>query len=420
MIVQFLIVCVVACVAAFGIQHFITETIPRYVFLNERYQNYWEQEVKDTFEEFQACVTLNEMTRQQASEQSQWYYVDTNVNLFFEPLPFLDVENPEHQSYLDENKVLVLKCSDGNLYTTAFSPGNAYTRKWKIAGMVSGTACAVIILFSYVFCILYRIKKLYRQILCATQKDGDVSIGLYGQDELADLSRNIEDMRCSLLELLEQEQESQKSQIQLVATLSHDIRTPLTKLMGYLDILRYQKVDTPEGQAHYLELANEKATQLKNLTDDLLSCVFVKGKMIHDDREIVNGPEFLAQIFYDGCCEWEEKGFVVEMPLFEGAYSLNISIEAIRRICDNLSSNILKYADKTYPIHVQVSDSIDLIHLSISNHKKDKNSDIPHHGLGLPSIRELTEHLGGTFSIIDTKEQFEVRIALPKMNRCTN
>lgn len=413
-VAQFLIVAVVACFSAFGVYHFIAEVLPAQFYLSERHQDYWDQQVKSALEAFQGYVTLHDLSRQQAMEQSWWTNSDANVIIFFDPLPFLDPENPEHKSYLDENDLLELTCSDGNLFATSYSPGTAYRRKWKIEGMVSGTMCAVIILFSYVFHLLHRIKKLYRQILRSVQNECDAPISLRGQDELAELARNIEGMRCALLDLLEQEQESQKSQTQLIATLSHDIRTPLTKLMGYLDILRYQKVTTQEEQAHYLNLLDDKATQLKILTDDLLNCVFVKGKMIHDNREVVNGPEFLSQMLYEEYCELESRGFVVEVPTFEGDYTLNISIDAFQRICDNLFSNMIKYADKAHPICIHVTNRADFIHLSFSNYKADKNSDLPHHGLGLPSVREMMEDLGGTLSIIDTKEQFEVCIALPK------
>ncbi len=419
-VVQFLLITLIACSTTFGLYHFISEVIPAHFFLGELYQDYWNEQVKETFETFQEYVTANNLSREQAMNSSWWYSSNTNVTLFFDPLPFVDTKNPEHQSYLKKNSIYVLTCSNGDLFATSYSPGVMYRKRWETWGILIGMTCAFIIFFAYIFHLLHRLKKLYRQIMLSTQQGGDTTIYLRGEDELACLAQKVESMRCSLLDLLEQEQESQKNQTQLIAMLSHDIRTPLTKLMGYLDILCYQKVASPEQMSHYLSMANEKANQLKTLTDNLLSCVFVKGKMIPDDRVLVNGPEFLAQILYEGCFDLESNGFTVELSSFDGEYTLNVSIDAFQRICDNLSSNILKYANKEHPICVHVTNSTDFIHLSISNYKASKSSDIPHHGLGLPSVRELTEYLGGTFSVIDTKEQFEVCIALPKVSRHSN
>lgn len=419
-IVQFVFVAIAACVAAFSTYHLIAEEIPNRLFVSERYEDYWNEQLSLALEDFQNYVTENSLTKKQAAEQSWWYSSGENVRPYFDALPFLDPENSEHRLYLIENNIFTLNCSDGNIFATSYSPGNAYRRRWNVRGMVSGTICAIIILFSYVFHLLHRIKSLYKQILYSTQKDGDVSIDLRGQDELAELAKNIESMRCSLLELLEQEQESKKSQTQLIATLSHDIRTPLTKLMGYLDILRYKKAASEKDKSRYLELANEKAEQLKNLTDELLSCVFVKGKIVYDDRKVVNGSEFLSQMLYEYCYELEAKGFKVDPPTIEGDYTLNLSVDSFQRICDNICSNIIKYADKNHPVSMKVSNGEDSVYIKISNCKADRNSYIPHHGLGLPSMRELTEYLGGTLSITDTKEQFEVCLSLPKTNLHTS
>lgn len=420
MVVQFLLITLVASFVAFAIYHGIAKAVPAHLFLCEHHQDYWEHQVKIAFDAFQEYVTDNNLSREQAIQPEWWYQSNTNVTLFFDPLPFLDAKNPEHQSYLKENEIFVLACSDGNLYATSYSPGAAYRYKWEMGGMLSGVAAAFAILFSYIGHLLHRIKRLHGQIMASTEKDCDIPINLRGQDELAQLSQKIEEMRSSLLDLLEQEQESQKSQTQLIATLSHDIRTPLTKLMGYLNILHYKENTSCEEKTHYLSMAEEKAQQLKNLTDDLLNCSFVKGKMIHDDREVVNGPVFLAQMLCERCYELEQDGFTVELPTFDGNYTLNVSIDAFQRICDNILSNIMKYASKEYPIHIQIADSADSVYLSVSNHKAISKKEIQHHGLGLPSMRELTTQLGGTMSIIDSKDQFEIRIALPKVNHSLN
>lgn len=96
--------------------------------------------------------------------------------------------------------------------------------------------------------------------------------------------------------------------------------------------------------------------RLKEMTDHLLDCVLVKGQLIHDDRQLVDGPEFLAQMLYEGFSELGDAGFAVSLSSLSGSYALNICIFDFQRICDNLSSNILKYASAEHSILIETAD----------------------------------------------------------------
>ena len=88
---------------------------------------------------------------------------------------------------------------------------------------------------------VHRINKLYQQVVLSSQSGRSSSIEIGGRDEIAKLGNEIESMRISLLSLLKNEKKIRIESERMVASLSHDLRTPLTKLTGYLEILIHKK-----------------------------------------------------------------------------------------------------------------------------------------------------------------------------------
>ncbi len=385
-----------------------------YFFLSENRSSYWKLLCNKSLTEFQYYVTETNLNREQALANSKLQSSDSEVVLFYENFPSYDESNSEYQQFLEKNRENIIECSDGLIFATSYAPGKAYRRKWKLRGMLYGTLFAASILFSYIIYLLVRIKQLHNQILNSKKGEKNSKISIRGQDEIFELGETIESMRTSLLNLLENEKQIQASQNQLIASLSHDIRTPLTKLIGYLEIIKYHKISSLLEQEQYILKATEKAYQLKSLSDELLNCVLVKGKLIRDNRELVNGSEFLNQILYESFSELEKDEFEIKLPQIKGKYALNIRVDAFQRICDNLSSNIVKYADKNHPVLINVDDIEDYVQISVSNYKSKKRKDVSHHGIGLSSVRDLAAELGGTLSINDSKHQFSIYFTLPK------
>lgn len=418
-VAQFLMTVILSSFCAFGVNYLISDTFANHIFLSEKHASYWEELCNQELIEFQEYVTENKLTCEQALASSRLGDMTSEIVLYYEQFPAFDHNNTEHQEFLDKYQENRIICIDGDIYATSYSPGKGYRTKWKIQGMIAGTVCASMILLAYIIYLLHRIKNLHRQVFRSKQGGQDAVISIRGQDEIFELGENIESMRKTLWDLLEQEQQTQNSQNQLIASLSHDIRTPLTKLIGYLEILAYHKVSSQQEQENYLHKAVEKVQQLKCLTDNLFNCVLVKGKLIYDDRELVNGPEFLTQMLYEGFCELEMEGFTLELPQLSGEYTLNVRIDSMQRICDNLSSNIMKYGNKEQPVCINVTDKEDMIYISISNHKATKRKDVPHHGLGMPTVKNLIQELGGTLMINDTKHQYIVYLTLPKIEMNT-
>lgn len=106
----------------------------------------------------------------------------------------------------------------------------------------------------------------------------DYQVTIQGRDELADLAKGLDCMRQAFQAQTEHEREITQTNQRMVTEMSHDLRTPLTSIMLYTELLRQHKYDSPEKQAEYLEKIDRKARQMKQLSDRLFEYSLITGE----------------------------------------------------------------------------------------------------------------------------------------------
>lgn len=187
----------------------------------------------------------------------------------------------------------------------------------------------------------------------------------------------------------------------LITSLSHDLRTPLTKLTGYLDILIYEKYQSQEEHDRFLHLAAEKAEQLKALTDQMFQSaqVGVPQTGLEQPPEAVDGAALLGQLLEEQCGDLSREGFQVEPPVFERDFRLFLRTEDAVRVFDNLFSNLRKYADPAFPVSIRAEERADAVTLRLENRAVPRPDRADSHGLGVPTMKDLMERSGGTLEV---------------------
>ncbi len=411
---QFLIVSVLALVCAFVSHYLVANVAANWFFYDPHFDSYWKAQSTSALECFQDYVTDEKLTIRQALSDTEWDRMHPEIVLFTEPAAFYN-EEEENDGGAAESHHEEILCSDGVIYATSYAPGNSYFARWQAGGVIAGSICFLLILFPYTVHIIRRIKKLYQQVLQSAHNGRGQPVTLRGNDELAELGREIEYMRVSLLGLLEREAHMREDNEQLVASLSHDIRTPLTKLMGYLDILVYKKNSSLDEDRACLEKAVEKAEQLKSLTDELFNQFVSNGRTAHEGHLLVDGAELLSQMLYEQCSELEEEGFLIgPLPAFSGGYFLDVQVEDIHRAFDNIFSNLRKYANVQIPIQVEIEESGTAVSVRISNHTRPVSEHTQSYKIGLPTIRTLIGQNGGTVDIRNKGGAFSICLNFPK------
>ena len=258
------------------------------------------------------------------------------------------------------------------------------------------------------------VQTLSRQVRQVSRGDLQMQIRPQTHDEIGQLALDVDAMRLSIIDKLQREEDAWKANSQLITAISHDVRTPLTALMGYLDILSDEGIP-PEERSAYLEVCKNNANRLKSLTDELFGFFLVFGRPNPDQvLEEFDAVTLLDQVLLEHVMDLTQRGFQVETRVGDDLCGkLMVDLSHFRRIFENLFSNVRKYADPACPVTIsQRMDRGELL-ITISNRINQNQTRVESNRIGLQTCDKLICAMGGEFSQRRTKETFSVDILLP-------
>lgn len=257
------------------------------------------------------------------------------------------------------------------------------------------------------------IRQLGREIQILEGGDLEYPITVEGKDELAVLAKGLEAMRCSLKEQMEQEAQIAKANQEIVTEMSHDLRTPLTSILLYTEILRKGKEISEEKLQEYLRKIDEKARRLKQLSDHLFRYALVAG----EESPRLEKPEQYREVFYDllseTCSYLEEKGFQTEVHMDWEAKRIRADRTYVVRILDNITSNIVKYACKNEPVVICCDVSCGAVRLTFVNGIGIPEGTVESTRIGLVNVKNMMERMGGTCRTEQSRERFSLTLLFP-------
>ena len=241
-----------------------------------------------------------------------------------------------------------------------------------------------------------------------TLRDGNygVQVEIRGNNELTELAEAVNYLSESERWLKEKEARLHEEREALIRTLSHDIRTPLTSIMSYTELLAARETLTVEEQREYLALVGQKTAQIKALTDILLDGGRREVERFEDARLLFEqlADEFESEL---------EDSFRVRVELsFAGAFSGGFDVGELQRIFDNLVSNIRKYAEPTDTVELSVSRTDGGLVIRQRNATARERQPSESYKMGLYSIRRIAQNYGGAVEVHDADGRFEITITL--------
>ncbi|MCI8589513.1 MAG: HAMP domain-containing histidine kinase [Clostridiales bacterium] len=249
------------------------------------------------------------------------------------------------------------------------------------------------------------------------------NVTVKGKDEISYLAQNVDDMRISLIERLQAEKEAYDANQELITAMSHDLRTPLSALIGYLEIVNAGVYSSEEQKEQYIQKSVEKAYQLKNMSDKLFDyfTVFKNDAPETLHMESFDGQALLAQMLAEQIYMLEERGYKVcfETSAIEKrdvGFSLCIDSDALLRVFDNIFSNLLKYADKKEQIQVVIDDDDPFVRIMIKNRINKTAVKVASTKIGLKSCRRLLSRMEGQLRIKTEGIYYTVTVMLKKSN----
>lgn len=213
-----------------------------------------------------------------------------------------------------------------------------------------GTAIIVILLLNTLF-TRYQLKKLLQPVDALAQAAGRVEAGDYtqaidcpGRDEFAPVCAAFNRMQEHLLEEQEKSAAYEQARTDLVAGISHDLRTPLTSVKGYIKGLRDGVAQTPERQRQYLDVAYRKACDMDALLQRLFYFSRLETGNLPMLREDVDLGDLVSQFAAEAGAELEQAGGKFMLAVSPGLHRVSADSEQLYRVLSNLKDNALRYA----------------------------------------------------------------------------
>ena len=292
---------------------------------------------------------------------------------------------------------------------------------FNIVSLFFSAIVLIIVIMIYFNSITRRITRLDREV--SQVASGDIAYSLAkdassGRDEISSLARNVENMRCTMLDSIEKEHRAMESNTELITSMSHDIRTPLTVLLGYIDLMKMHTEDDKLGE--YLAASESTALRLKQMSDDMFGYFLVFGQEGEDaDIEEYDLVTLFEQIMSEKVLLLREQGYTVDVSSLdsfsERAGSVTVLTDApkLMRISENIFSNITKYADKSSPVVISSDIGDGELTVRIVNRISDMRDGAESNGIGLRTCRKLAEIIGMRFSAEECCGEFTVLLTIP-------
>lgn len=260
---------------------------------------------------------------------------------------------------------------------------------------------------------IYYISEIEERVRAIESGDLEKEIPVRGRDELTSLAYTVNSMALTIKEQETIEQQLKKEKSELISALSHDIRTPLTTAICYLDLLAGNKIDSEEKKRQYIEHIRNKTYLIKDLTDDLFDNSLSSNQSIHFNFEVLRGREMFSQLLSDTIFTLENENFTVKFDdNMTEEFKINVDVNQMIRVFDNLSSNIIKYADSYYPICIDIDKKENTLEVTqvnqIRQHPTGKS-----YGLGVNTSKNIIERHGGEMSSQIENGLFTIKIILP-------
>ncbi len=251
--------------------------------------------------------------------------------------------------------------------------------------------------------------------------------GLTGKE--LKIGSEINEIGTGLEKALQEQVKSERLKADLITNVSHDIRTPLTSIINYIDLIRRENIPNEKLQ-NYLVVLDQKSQRLKTLTEDLLEASKASSGNMKMDMARIDLVEMIWQCNGEFEERFEERGLTICASLPEESLMIMADGRHLWRVLENLYNNAYKYAMEKTRVYIEVRRENEQAVFNIKNVSEhplnissdelmerfvrgDESRTTEGSGLGLSIAESLTNLQNGTFDIIIDADLFTVRIAFP-------
>ena len=311
-----------------------------------------------------------------------------------------------------------------------------YTKKsqWNNAlmGMIYDSDLAVVLgyvllgimVFSITFLLLQErsiayIGKISDAVRDISEGDLNTTIDVIGDDEFSGMAANLNKMVEEIRRLMDKEREAERTKNELITNVAHDLRTPLTSIIGYLEILSSKSSPLPpEMQKKYIDIAYSKSKRLEKLIEDLFGFTKLNYGKISMQVAEVDIIKLLGQLLEESYPNFSNKGLSYELQSNVSAKIISADGNLLARLFDNLINNAIKYGAEGKRVLVKVHASKEMVQVSVTNYgyvippeelplifdkfyrvEQSRSTHTGGTGLGLAIVKNIVDMHGGDITV---------------------
>jgi signal transduction histidine kinase len=290
--------------------------------------------------------------------------------------------------------------------------------------IVLGYVLLGIAIFSVTFLLLQErsidyISRLSDAVRNISQGDLNTSIEVVGDDEFSAMAENLNKMAEDIRNLMDKEREAERTKNELITNVAHDLRTPLTSIIGYLELLSNKTAPlSDEMRQKYIDIAYSKAKRLEKLIEDLFGFTKLNYGKIAMHVTKVDIIKLLSQLLEESYPNFEKRGLSYELQSNVPARMINADGNLLARLFDNLINNAIKYGAEGKRVTVRVHAEADTVQVSVANYgyvipaeelplifdkfyrvEQSRSTTTGGTGLGLAIVKNIVDMHGGKITV---------------------
>ena len=278
--------------------------------------------------------------------------------------------------------------------------------------------------FSVSFLLLQRktvryIGKISAAIRNISEGDLNTHVEILGDDEFSAMAANLNKMEADIQNLMEKEREAERTKNELITNVAHDLRTPLTSIIGYLELLsKSGERLSPEMQKKYIDIAYTKSKRLEKLIEDLFGFTKLNYGKISMNVGKLDIVKLLSQLLEEFYPSFADKDLTYELKSNVPAQVITADGNLLARLFDNLINNAIKYGAEGKKILVKIHSDGEIVTVSVTNYgyvipaeelplifnkfyrvEQSRSIYTGGTGLGLAIAKNIVDMHGGTISV---------------------
>lgn len=176
--------------------------------------------------------------------------------------------------------------------------------------------------------------------------DFDVYVPQRGEDELGELAENVNNMAARLRAAAAEEKKLEEAKNQLIAGVSHDLRTPLTSIIGYLELVVQQKYTSEQEMRQYANIAHQKSLRLQLLINDLFEYTRLNYGGQRNDWQLIGLNDLLQQLVEEWTWQFEQAEMELRLSLPSTKVEVKADGNLLARVFENLLANGIRYGQQ--------------------------------------------------------------------------